>query len=385
MRENLKNLLLIVVLSTFPTLLIWFIFFIKIDTFWQIPLPKGGMATVVSNYDGPLYIAIAKTFYDKALLQNFSFTIPFEYYAAHFPLYPILIRAFSTIFGYLYSSLFVTAISSILAVYFFHKYIKDYVNNNHAVWLTFLFSIFPARWLIVRSVASPEPLFIASVIACVYFFNKKKLILSGIWGATAALTKSPGILLFISLLLTYFYHYYSGFVPGKKVENKTGLSLMQTVPLLLIPASLIAVFYIFQIKFSDFFAYFHSGDNIHLFFPPFQIFNYSAPWVGTFWLEEILFIYLFGSVGLIKLIKDKHWTESWFVGIYFLASIFVSHRDLIRYSLPMVPFLLLAYKDSLIRNEVKFAFAILLIPILLYSLVFISQNTMPISDWGPLL
>jgi len=51
----------------------------------------------------------------------------------------------------------------------------------------------------------------------------------------------------------------------------------------------------------------------------------------------------------------------------------------------MVPFLLLGFKDLLVKKEFKIAIAVLIIPIYLYSLAFISQNTMPISNWAPFL
>ena len=67
----------------------------------------------------------------------------------------------------------VTVFSSFLALYFFHKLISEFTNNTNALFLTTVFSIFPARWLIVRSIGSPEPLFIAAIIASIYYFDKK--------------------------------------------------------------------------------------------------------------------------------------------------------------------------------------------------------------------
>src|SRR6185369_13326461 len=136
---------------------------------------------------------------------------------------------------------------------------------------------------------------------------------------------------------------------------------------------------------GDFFAYFHSGDNIHLMFPPFQIFNYSAPWVGTFWLEEVIFIYFLGAVGVYKLFQKREYELGTFSAVFYTVTLFIAHRDLMRYFLPLVPFLIIAFADNLVKKEFKFAFAIIIIPIYLYSLAFISQNVMPISNWAPFL
>ena len=386
MRSQVRNFIILALISLIPTLLIWAPFFFRLKSFWNIPLPQSGMATIVANYDGPLFLVVAKTLYDPELIkQSFAFPLPTEYYAAHFPLYPLLVRFLAWVMGYPYAMLSVTIFTSVLALYFFYKFILQYIDKKYAFWTVFVFAILPARWLIVRSVGSAEPLFVASVIASIYYFQQKKYWLAGIWGAVAQLTKSPGILLFITYFLALA-------VPNMKIAaiDSAGkwiksLSLEKVYPIFLIPLSLVALFVFYAIRFNDFFAYFHSGDNIHLFFPPFNIFNYSQPWVGTFWLEEIILVYLFALLGLIRLIRQKHSTLAWFVAVYFFSIIFVSHRDLIRYSLPIIPFLLVAFSKTINKKEFRIVMAILFIPIFLFSLAYISQNVMPISDWTPFL
>ena len=384
MTSSLKKLILIASISVLPTLFIWLPFFLRLTKVWGIPIPRDGMATIVANYDGPLFIVTAKSFYSPEIIKSTSFGLPVEYFAAHFPLFPTLIKTFAGIFGYPYSMLFVTVLSSILATYFFYRFIEDYVEKKDILWLTVVFALFPARWLIVRSVGASEPLFMAGIIASIYYFKQKKYFFAGFWGMVAQLTKSPGILLFMAYLLILL-------IPKLKeiaTDLKSKISfpgMKKYLSISLIPLSLLGVFIFYKIRLNDFLAYFHSGDNIHLFFPPFQIFNYSAPWVGTFWLEEIIFVYLFGLLGLIKLIKMKEPELAWFVGIFFASVLFVSHRDLIRYSLPIVPFLLVAFSDTIVKKEFKYAMLILIIPIYLFSLAYISQNVMPISDWAPLL
>ncbi len=387
MKTKLKAFWPIILLSLVPTFLIWLPFFLRLETFWTIPLPQNGMATIVANYDGPLYLVIAKTFYNKALITaNYAFSLPVEYYAAHLPLFPLLIAIFSPIFGYPYAMLGITLASSILALYFFQKLALQFVKKKEdALWLTFVFSILPARWLIVRSVGSAEPLFVAAIIASIYFFREKKYWYAGIWGAVAQLIKSPGILLFVAYAFAIIAPHISKLATTGSKKWATILSFKKVYPLVLIPISLLGVFIYYQFAFGDFWAYFNSGDNIHLFFPPFQIFNYSAPWVGTFWLEEIIFVYLIGLMGLIKLFKQKTGALAWFAGIFFVSILFVSHRDIIRYSLPVIPFLIIAFSKTIVKREFKIVMIVLAIPIYLFSLAYISQNVMQISDWAPFL
>ena len=386
MSKKVKRMLVILTLTIVPTILIWLPFFARFKSFWNIPLPVAGMATIVSNYDGPLYLAVAKTFYNSESLQtNYQFGLPTQYYAAHFPLFPALIKGFGTILGLPYAMLFITVASSFLALLFFFKLSSQFTTEKNALWLTIVFSIFPARWFIVRSIGSPEPLFLASTLASLFFFNDKKYLKAGIWGAVSILTKSPGILLFIALLLTII-------LPNMKKLATNGiktfinsLDLKKTWGLLLIPLGLVVVFSLYWIVLGDFFAYFRSGDNIHLFFPPFQIFNYAAAWVGTFWLEEIIFIYLLGAIGVYKLKNLKHKSLYYYSLIFFVSILFVAHRDIMRYALPITPLVLIAFKDTILSKEFKIAFGIIVIPIFLYSLAFISQNAMQISNWAPFL
>lgn len=382
----MKKLVAIVLFSLVPTFLIWLPFFFRIGNFWGIPLPQNGLATIVANYDGPLYIVAAKSLYNKDFIKaNYQFPLPTEYYTAHFPLFPLAIRAVGTVINYPYAMLAITLFSGFLATYFFYKLISGYTDEKNALFLTFVFSIFPARWLIVRSTGSADPLFVAAIIASVYFFKDKKYWAAAIWGVVAQLTKSPGILLFVSYVI---------FLAIPAIKNRISvpvrkwfaeLELKKTYPIILIPISLILVFAFYYIRQGDLFAYFHSGDNIHLIFPPFSIFNYSAPWVGTFWLEEIIFIYLIGAIGVYRLFQKKEYEMATFTGVFYLLILFVAHRDLMRYFLPTIPFLFVAFSDVLVRRELKIALAIIVIPIYLFSLAFISQNVMPISNWAPFI
>lgn len=386
MGTKIKNIAALLGLSLIPTLLIWLPFALRLGTFWGIPIGKEGMATIVANYDGPLFLVVAKTFYNlEAIALSYSFPLSLEYWAAHFPLFPLLIRMFSVFLGYPYAMLGVTCLSSVLALYFFRRLARIYVDKKSAWWLTAFFAIFPARWLIVRSVGAAEPLFVAAIIASLYYFIKGKYWIAGLWGAVAAATKSPGIILFFSYLAW-------AIIPNIKKVISFSFSRLINVfkldkiyPVFLIPLAVLGVFTLYGFQFGNFFAYFNSGDNIHLFILPFSVFNYSAPWVGTFWLEEIIFVYLIGAFGVAKLIRQGRHELAFFAGIYFLSLLFVSHRDLIRYALPLVPLMYIAFSETVTKKPFRLAFLVIIIPIYLFSLAFISQSVMPISNWGPFL
>lgn len=385
MLTKLRIFFICLILSLVPTILIWVPFFLGIESVWGIPVKSGGMATIIQNYDGPLYIAIAKTFYNPDLLSNFSFNLPFEYYPAHFPLFPLFIKLVAPLIGtYTYSMLIVTCLGSIFAIFYFYQYCEKFISKKNALLLTFVFSIFPARWLIVRSVGSPEPLFVGAIIASIYYFKSQKYWLAALFGVIAQALKSPGILLFLSYLVSIIW---PGLELGAKTSAKNIIKAIKwrAYPVFLIPATLIAIFIFYYVQTGDFFAYFNSGDNIHLFFPPFQIFNYSQPWVQTHWLEEVIFVYLLSLISIIKLWKQKDFVSLSFVVIFFTTIIFVSHRDIIRYSLPIVPFMISSFSKEIGDKYFLPIFLFLVLPIYLFSIAYISQNYIEISNWAPLL
>lgn len=381
---NLKRELFILIFaSILINLLIWLPFIFGFQE---------GMITVFKNYDGPYYIVVAKTWYDKnKIARSFSLPTPLEYYPAHWPGYPAIIAIFNNFmpgpWAMLCSTLFFTVLTTII----FYLFLFKFKLSKNPFWLSLVFLVLPARWVAVKAVGSPEPLFIFAIFASFYFFksafdnvennliSKKKsvffdLFLAGIFGTLAQITKSPAILLFLS-----YVSYLGYLVYLKKYSLKQAFRL--TIPLFLIPISALGVFFFYKIRTGDFLAYFHSGDNFHLVFPPFQGFFPERSWLGTIWNEDMIWQYLVGALTVVFLIKQKHYDLASFAGIFFTATLFITHRDLARYSLPLVPFSLIAFDEFIQKKEFKIALLIIIPAISLYAINFIAGNTAPISDW----
>lgn len=370
-----RNWIVLGLISLVSSLSLWLPFSANLSNAFGVYLPPGGMKLVQANFDGPLYIVVAKSWYDFREGNSFEFPLPNEYYAAHFPLYPFLISLFGLLTNNTWAMLVVTLISSIGAVWAFYYLAQKYLTHEKAFLLSMVFLFFPARYFVVRSIGSPEPLFLMFIILSLAKFVEKKYWLAAAFGTLATLTKSPGILIFAGFL-TYLWI----------TKKDLGKQLKNFMTILLIPLGLLSVFGLFKLQTGDFLAYFHSGDNIHLETMPFGIFNSTKPWVGTFWLEDVIWIYALGILGFIKLGEQKRVEMAAFVGIFLATIFFVSHRDISRYALPMVPFLLIALGDTIsIDKKHRWLLGILLIPIYLYALNFIAGNAMPISDWSKLL
>jgi len=377
MSKTVKDLAVITLFVIVSTILVWLPHILVLPNFWGLNF-SNGFATIYRNFDGLEYVVIAKSWYDPKLIAEIPQKLPSIYYASHFPGYAILIATFAPLLGFLKSMLFVSVASTILAAWAFYFLVSRLKLSQHPLFLSLIFLILPARWLIVHSVGSSEPLFIFLIICALYFFIRfeqtghfQDIILAAFAGIAAQITRPPGILLALALGI---YILWKGF------KKRSIPDVFSLYPLIFIPLTLLAVFYWFQISYQDFFAYFHSGDNIHLTFPPFPVFNINQFWVGDIWLEDIVFIYILGFLGGIMLWKKKLYPMAFFVLTYLLASSFVAHRDISRYLLPVTPFILIAFEKVLTSKEFKIILPIIMLAIYLYAQNFILANSAPIPN-----
>lgn len=384
MAKSVKDCITLALLTLGLTFLIWLPHLLVLPNFWGLNF-KEGFNTIYRNFDGLEYVVIAKTWYDPSALARIPQQLPANYFASHFPGYAILIAAFAPFLGFLKSMLLVTVLSTIASTWAFYFLVRNLKLTSHPLLLSCIFLILPARWLIVHSVGSSEPLFIFLVISSLYFFIRFEgtghyfdIVLAAVLGLSAQITRPPGILLFIALFL---YIHWRLLTQTKTIGlKKAWLNHLKYFPIILIPVGLLGVFYFYGQTYGDFWAYFKSGDNIHLTFPPFQVFNKSQFWVGDIWLEDIVYIFILGFLGGMFLIKQKLYALAFFVLTYLTASIFVAHRDISRYLLPIAPFVIIAFEKVLISREFKIVLAILAIAIYFYSQNYIINNVAPIPN-----
>ncbi len=372
----------IILFSLLVTLAIWLPFLLNLKNFYFLDF-SNGFSTIYKNYDGLEYIMVAKSWYQPDIIQSLPLNLSNEYYAARFPLVPALIWSVAPILGYLKSMLFVSQLFFIGSAIMFYLFIKKFKLTEHPLFLTFVFMVLPPRWVAVHSIGSTETVLIFFTLLCLFFFmsyeTKNKFLyifLSGLFGAFAVLTRSPGILIFIALGLYLLWK----FVKEKWGFEKTLYNILHYSPLLLMPIALLGIFYFYSFVFGSFWAYFQSGDNIHLVFPPYQVFNSNQSWVGTIWLEDIIYVFLIGFIGMLLLFKQKLYPLAFFVLTYLIASILVAHRDISRYTLPIFPFLIIAFEKFINTREFKIALIIILLAIYLYTQNFLLGNTAPVDQ-----
>ncbi|MEK7071110.1 MAG: hypothetical protein AAB966_04845, partial [Patescibacteria group bacterium] len=194
---------------------------------------------------------------------------------------------------------------------------------------------------------------------------------SALMGSIAVATKTPAMLLIPAFLLTSIEQW--------RTTKKINWGLLWY---LLIPLSLFGVFCLYAVQMGDFFAYFNSGDNIHLVFP-FAAFNFQKLWVGTAWLEDVLFYFFIYTLTIISLRDTKYRSFFYFGLVFLLAVLFVEHRDIARYSLPLWPLFCIRFEKFLTSKPFLLTGLLILPGIYMYAWNFMLYNIMPVTNWKP--
>jgi len=138
----------------------------------------------LANFDGIHYIKIAQHGYE-------------QYEQAFFPLYPLLIR-FLKPFLFNNALLAGTLISNcafLLGLWFFSKYIKLIFPKQNIFPLIIVILLFPSSFFF--GALYTEGLFFFLVVLSLYFLEKKRYFLAGIFGFLTSLTRFMGMLLVI--------------------------------------------------------------------------------------------------------------------------------------------------------------------------------------------
>ena len=372
-----RPVLSLIILNLLVTLMVYVPLYENRDAGLYLSFQGLSLDNIYRYWDGPLYMIVAKTFYlpGSPELSAFSHLSP-TYYAAHFPAYPATIRLFSFVFGFQVGMLAATIVATSLAVWVFYALLKDLgLSRNRAMWLGAVFLFLPPRWLIYHSVGASEPLFILSFLSFILFFRREQYWLAGLTGVVAVLTRSPGILLLGVFLLLVAWRYYKA-SPRPSLWTVTRRQLLPMAPFAAAP---LLLFGVFQIQYGDFFAYFHSGDNIHLTGAPFASIWPSI--LGYNWSEATLWVYLLNAIGILVLWNHGRRDLALFAGALYVPLIFVAHHDLVRYMLPIFPIsMLIAFERLVSAKEFRLAMLLIVPAIYIYTWSGVQTNLAPAGE-----
>ncbi|MCW3994893.1 MAG: glycosyltransferase family 39 protein [Candidatus Bathyarchaeota archaeon] len=166
--------------------------------------PLAILQNLFNRWDASNYVDIAKNGYVNT--GNEANFIVF------FPLYPLLIKAFTFDFAYAnIVALAISNVSSLIAFLYLYKLAKLEFNQNVAVKSVLLLSFFPLAYFLC--VPYTEGLFFALVISGFYYARLGRWHLVGLIGFLAALTRLAGLLLLPVFLVEYLHQ--QGWKPKK--------------------------------------------------------------------------------------------------------------------------------------------------------------------------
>jgi hypothetical protein len=157
-----------------------------------------------NRWDAPSYVDIAKNGY-LASGDQANFIV-------FFPLYPLLIKAFT--FDFTYGNITALAISnvcSLIAFFYLYKLAKYEFGEGVALKAVLFLSIFPTAYFL--SVPYTEGLFFALLIAGFYYARLGKWYLAGTLSFFASLTRLAGLLLVPVFVVEYLHQ--RGWKPRK--------------------------------------------------------------------------------------------------------------------------------------------------------------------------
>jgi hypothetical protein len=120
---------------------------------------------------------------------------------AFFPLYPMLLRYLSPFLGhqYLWVGLLISLIAFLWALVYLYRLAREQLDQDAAAAAAAFLATYP--FALFYSAAYTESLFLLTMVAACYHFQREELWKSGIWGLAAGLVRPNGCLLSVVLAL----------------------------------------------------------------------------------------------------------------------------------------------------------------------------------------
>jgi Gpi18-like mannosyltransferase len=324
-----------------------------------------------ANFDGEHYLAIAHHGYG-----NFE--------QAFFPFYPWLIRTLvfpfkQTLFALLFSGLFISHLSFIIALFLFYLLIRLDYDKKIAQTAIFFLLLFPTSFFF--GAVYTESLFLALALGSFYAARCGKWWIAGILGAMASATRLVGIFLLPALLWEWWEQ---NKIKNEKLKIK---NLLDLAPILLVSAGLLYYMRFLAVNYHDPLMFFHVqpafgaqrvADKIILLYQVFwRYFKMIAttkwdPLYFTVWLEFLTASWFLGFL-VFAYLKKIRFSYIVFASLaYLIPTLTGTFSSMPRYVLVLFPcFISMALLKNRIIKILLFTFYFLL---LVVSTIFFTRG-----------
>ncbi len=361
----LRPYIILAFISTFSILLVWTPFYFKIGP-EKSEIRLKGFELVQRAYDGPLYAIAAKSLYRADVISSLK-TFDAKYFAIHPPGYPVLIRIAAPLFGYLNGMLFVNVIGTVALAASIYYLIDNTLKIKEPLYLTTLILLMP-RMLISSTTGSSEIIFLFCINLSLILIYKERYLLAGLFAMYASFTRVPGVILGISLFLYLFI---------RRNDFKANMRILIPASFSMLGFGLMC--FLYQRQYGDFLAYFHSSVVVQTGMIYSQFFINAKGMGSDKYLEDILFYFGIAWITLLNKSKELPIALRIYVYLTFLFVLTVTHREMSRYILPLIPFIIIMQHEWLKKPYVKAGLLLLSPAIYLYVIRFISGFSYPLE------
>lgn len=328
-RTAARPALALAAISLVAAALFYLPFWVRAPSIAGVPFAHHGMERVYGMWDGPVYVTTAAALWDPNPANPLYAWLgaPPSDYAERFPLYPLLIRLVAPVLGYWKGALTVAVAASTGATVMIYLFLRAFGASPVAAFWVALFSIFwPPRGFLYRYVAMSDPLFILGVVGAAYCYKTERYLPAGLLGAVAIASRPNGFLVVAGFGLMALGRLAS--VPA----SRRLAELRRLSGLLLMPATLIAIYAWHQERFGDWLASLHASTfvrPVRALFPSMDFFG-----IGE---EGVPYLFLLVAAGLVELTRRREWGLALLSALFIVPSVFLP-TDVSRYLLPVLPF-----------------------------------------------
>ncbi|MDO4567336.1 MAG: glycosyltransferase family 39 protein [Clostridia bacterium] len=148
------------------------------------------MESIWRRGDSPSYLGIADNWY---VTEGDP-----QYHIVFFPFYPVLIKLFAYVTGNTFAAaMLVSLLTSVGGGMLLYRLLRLDYGHSAAAFAVALVFIAPGAFFFTAPMT--ESLFLLLSAACLYSVRKRRYLLAGLFGALAAFTRSPGVLLVVPM------------------------------------------------------------------------------------------------------------------------------------------------------------------------------------------
>ncbi len=183
--------ILLMVLLTHAAYLLIVLIRLRLTDWW--PDSFHGVFHFLDASDSKHYLDIAQNWYSNSAEHDRVVRLVF------LPLYPLLVRLLALVTGeYYYTAALLSVLFSALAALVLYRLALMELPRRRALWAVRFYCLFPGFFFYGCQLS--EALFMLLALLCVLCARQRRCVLSGVFGALAAFTRSPGLTLLAPVL-----------------------------------------------------------------------------------------------------------------------------------------------------------------------------------------